>query len=62
VEVEVTNAAAAVPVGARSSLSGGRGLAGLRERIGVLGGSLAVGEQPDGGFRVSASIPVGGAE
>ncbi|MEU4508740.1 histidine kinase [Nonomuraea wenchangensis] len=62
VEVEVTNAAAAVPVGARSSLSGGRGLAGLRDRIGALGGELAAGEQPDGGFRVSASIPVGGAQ
>ncbi|MEV4804056.1 histidine kinase [Nonomuraea sp. NPDC049421] len=62
VEAEVTNAAAAVPVGARSGLSGGRGLAGLRERIGVLGGTLSAGEQPDGGFRVSASIPVGGAE
>ncbi|MBG0821047.1 two-component sensor histidine kinase [Planomonospora sp. ID91781] len=62
VEVEVTNAPAAVPVGARSGLSGGRGLAGLRDRIGALGGALAAGEQPDGGFRVSASIPVGGAE
>ncbi|RBQ20009.1 two-component sensor histidine kinase [Spongiactinospora rosea] len=62
VEVEVTNAAAAVPVGARSGLSGGRGLAGLRDRIGALGGELAAGERPDGGFRVSASIPVGGAE
>ncbi len=62
VEVEVTNAAAAVPVGARSSLSGGRGLAGLRDRIGALGGELAAAEQPDGGFRVSASIPVGGTE
>ncbi|MEN3534354.1 histidine kinase [Microbispora sp. ZYX-F-249] len=60
VEVEVTNAAAAVPVGARSGLSGGRGLTGLRERIGALGGELSAGEQPDGGFRVSASIPVGG--
>ncbi|MFC6578826.1 sensor histidine kinase [Planomonospora parontospora] len=62
VEVEVTNAPAAVPVGARSGLSGGRGLAGLRDRIGALGGALAAGEQPDGGFRVSASIPVGGTE
>ncbi|WP_049556447.1 sensor histidine kinase [Nonomuraea sp. SBT364] len=62
VEVEVTNAAAAVPVGARSSLSGGRGLAGLRDRIGAMGGELAAGERPDGGFRVSASIPAGGTE
>ncbi|MGN9781218.1 sensor histidine kinase [Nonomuraea sp. ZG12] len=59
VEVEVTNAAAAVSVGARSGLSGGRGLAGLRDRIGALGGELVAGEQPDGGFRLHASIPVG---
>lgn len=62
VEVEVTNAAAAVSVGARSDLSGGRGLAGLRDRVGALGGELTAGEQPDGGFRLHASIPVGGAE
>ena len=62
VEAEVTNAAAVVSVGARSGLSGGRGLAGLRDRIGALGGELAAGEQPDGGFRLYASIPVGGAE
>ncbi|GAA4534659.1 MULTISPECIES: sensor histidine kinase [Nonomuraea] len=62
VEVEVTNAAAAVSVGAGSDLSGGRGLAGLRDRVGALGGELTAGEQPDGGFRLHASIPVGGAE
>jgi signal transduction histidine kinase len=62
VEVEVTNAAAAVSVGARGDLSGGRGLAGLRDRVGALGGELTTGEQLDGGFRLHASIPVGGAE
>ena len=60
VEVEVTNVAAPVTllVGARRDLSGGRGLNGLRERVGMLGGELTAGKQADGGFRVRAVIPV----
>lgn len=59
-EVEVTNVAAPVPisVGARRSLSGGRGVAGLRERLATLGGELTAGEQPDGRFRLHAVIPI----
>lgn len=58
VEVEVTNAASPVPlsVGARKELSGGRGLTGLRDRVGKLGGELMAEEQPDG-FRLRAVIP-----
>ncbi|CAN5177205.1 hypothetical protein BH09ACT1_BH09ACT1_23460 [soil metagenome] len=37
--------------------SGGRGLLGMIERAELLGGSLDAGRLPDGGFRVSASIP-----
>ncbi|MEV0159692.1 sensor histidine kinase [Nonomuraea fuscirosea] len=62
VEVEVTNAAAAVSVGARSGLSGGRGLPGLRSRIDALGGELTASEQPDGGFQLHASIPLSDTE
>lgn len=60
VEVEVTNVAALVPppVTARRHLSGGRGLNGLRERVGMLGGELTAGKQTDGRFRVCAVIPV----
>ena len=60
VEVEVTNVAALVPppVTARRHLSGGRGLNGLRERVGMLGGELTAGKQTDGRFRVRAVIPV----
>jgi signal transduction histidine kinase len=60
VEVEVTNVAALVPppVSARRHLSGGRGLNGLRERVGMLGGELTAGKQTDGRFRVRAVIPV----
>jgi signal transduction histidine kinase len=60
VEVEVTSAAAPVApsAGARRVLSGGRGLTGLRERVGILGGELTAEKQPDGRFRVRAVIPV----
>ncbi|UQU65845.1 histidine kinase [Couchioplanes caeruleus] len=37
----------------------GRGLAGLRERVGVLGGEFSAGAQPGGGFVVRARIPAG---
>ncbi|HEY1699417.1 MAG TPA: histidine kinase [Trebonia sp.] len=59
-EVEVSNVAAPEPppVAARRDLSGGRGLIGLRERVGMLGGELTAGKQTDGRFRVRAVIPV----
>jgi signal transduction histidine kinase len=53
VEVEVTNAAG-TPV---EGLSGGRGLSGLRDRVGALGGSVTAEPLPDGGFRLYARIP-----
>ncbi|SCG69957.1 Signal transduction histidine kinase [Micromonospora echinaurantiaca] len=36
----------------------GHGLAGMRERVTALGGELAAGPRPDGGFRVAARLPV----
>jgi signal transduction histidine kinase len=36
----------------------GHGLMGMRERVALLGGSLSVGPGPDGGFAVSALLPV----
>ena len=36
----------------------GRGLAGMRERVGLYGGELTVGPTPDGGYRVWARLPV----
>lgn len=39
----------------------GRGLAGLRERVEVLGGDFSAGPLDDGGFLVQARIPAGGA-
>src|SRR6185295_4251047 len=36
----------------------GHGLIGMRERVGVFGGSLRTGERPGGGFVVRAEIPL----
>lgn len=62
VEVEVTNAAAPVPVsvGVRRELAGGRGLTGLRARVSALGGELTAGARPDGRFRLRAVVPIAG--
>ena len=37
----------------------GHGLTGMRERVAMLGGSLSAGPSPDGGFVVSAVLPLG---
>ena len=37
----------------------GHGLTGMRERVALLGGSLSAGPSPDGGFVVSAVLPIG---
>jgi signal transduction histidine kinase len=43
----------------RSPAGSGRGLAGLRERVDVLGGDFAAGRGAGGGFTVRARIPTG---
>ncbi len=40
--------------------SGGHGLLGMRERVALLGGTLDAGGRPDGGFTVSARLPIMG--
>jgi signal transduction histidine kinase len=37
---------------------GGHGIAGMRERAALYGGTLEAGPQPGGGFRVAATLPV----
>jgi two-component system sensor histidine kinase DesK len=44
-------------VGAHGDGTSGHGLAGLRERLAAVGGSLDTGPAPDGGFVVRASVP-----
>ncbi|MEV0153122.1 histidine kinase [Micromonospora sp. NPDC050686] len=46
-------------VGGGIAPGGGRGLAGMRERVRALGGSFDAGPGPDGGFRVRAALPRG---
>ena len=37
----------------------GHGLTGMRERVALLGGSLSAGPSDDGGFLVTAVLPLG---
>jgi signal transduction histidine kinase len=54
-EIEVRDEGSDAPGGAPS---GGHGLAGLRERIAVFGGTFHAGPRPEGGFLVRARLPV----
>lgn len=51
--IEVTDDGLAAPTGD----SGGHGLAGMRERIAMYGGTVEAGPLPGGGFRVLARLP-----
>jgi signal transduction histidine kinase len=44
--------------GALTEPAAGRGIAGMRERATLLGGTLEAGGRPEGGFRVFARLPV----
>ncbi|MFI9163373.1 sensor histidine kinase [Kitasatospora aureofaciens] len=62
-EREITVEVSTDGTGSRASavaVSSGRGLAGLRERVDVLGGDFSAGCGPDGGFTVRARIPADG--
>ncbi|MGW0432042.1 sensor histidine kinase [Micromonospora sp. NPDC003197] len=58
---EITVQVSTAGAGPRTASPGGsgRGLAGLRERVSVLGGEFSAGRRPDGGFVVQARIPAG---
>jgi signal transduction histidine kinase len=56
--VRVADDGMGVPAHGSAALSTGSGLLGLRERMAVVGGTLAAGPQPDGGFHVVATLPI----
>ncbi|MBX6385696.1 MAG: two-component sensor histidine kinase [Microbispora sp.] len=58
IAVEVGTDGSGVRTGSPSG-GGGRGLAGLRDRVGALGGEFSADRQPGGGFVVRARIPAG---
>jgi signal transduction histidine kinase len=56
--IEVTtDGPVSAPVLREPGPAGGRGLAGLRARVRMLGGELNAGPRPEGGFEVRATIP-----
>jgi signal transduction histidine kinase len=64
VEVQMTAASSEIelsvsngPGSHRPSSGDGTGLAGIRERVALVGGSCTAGPSPDGGFRVWARLP-----
>ncbi|SEG69485.1 Signal transduction histidine kinase [Thermomonospora echinospora] len=59
-EVRVANG----PPAGRPAISNGsgHGVAGMRERAVMLGGELAAGPRPDGGYQVTATLPLPDAE
>jgi len=46
-------------LGGQTGESGGFGLLGLRERVGLLGGSLEADSRPQGGFQLAVTVPAG---
>jgi signal transduction histidine kinase len=59
IEVAIRDNGAGAGNGRAPDSGGGHGIAGMRERAEALGGSLSAGPASDGGFIVTASLPVG---
>jgi len=48
--------------GGSTGHGGGNGLVGMRERVETYGGTLSAGQQPDGGWRVDATVSTTGSD
>ncbi|WP_216209900.1 sensor histidine kinase [Amycolatopsis aidingensis] len=59
VRIEVTDDGPGRRTAPEDQAGAGHGLIGIRERVGVYGGSFSAGPRPEGGFRVAATLPVG---
>jgi signal transduction histidine kinase len=57
VRIEVVNQPAPAGAAGLGDLGSGRGLAGLAERAAAIGGTMASGPAPAGGWRLSAALP-----
>jgi signal transduction histidine kinase len=57
--IEVQDEGRAVPTA--QAIRPGHGLIGMRERASSVGGELEAGPRPQGGFRVSARLPLNGS-
>jgi signal transduction histidine kinase len=57
IDIRDTGGATSGQIAAGGLPGGGHGLLGMRERVAVHGGFLDAGPEPDGGFRVTATIP-----
>jgi len=57
-ELEIVDDGEGAPGG--SNHGGGRGLIGMKERVGLFGGELDAGPLPEGGFRVHVRLPLAG--
>ena len=58
VEIAVRDDGSGSDAGQEPGTSTGHGIAGMRERAEALGGRLSAGASPEGGFLVTASLPV----
>ena len=61
VAIEVLDNGNGASILPRSGYGSGHGIAGMRERVQLLGGSIDAGSRPGGGFKVVAHLPIGAA-
>jgi signal transduction histidine kinase len=58
-DIEVLDKGGTPQNGRRRAGEDGRGLVGMRERVALLGGDMSAGPDPEGGFRVVCTLPLG---